>query len=82
MAQFVARLEDRLADRVDSLVVAGVFASRSEAVRRALEQLVDQLERERIGREIVEAYRRMPQTEQELAWTDEAAIRMIAEEPW
>jgi len=82
MAQFVARLGDALADRVDSLVVAGVFASRSEAVRRALEQLVDQLERERIGREIVEAYRRMPQTEQELAWADESLERMLAEESW
>ena len=82
MAQFVARLEDGLADRVDSLVVAGVFASRSEAVRRALEQLVDQLERERIGREIVEAYRRMPQTEEELAWADESLERMLAEESW
>ncbi len=82
MAQFVARLEDGLADRVDSLVVAGVFASRSEAVRRALEQLVDQLERERIGREIVEAYRRMPQTVEEFAWADESLERMLAEESW
>jgi len=67
---------------VDSLVVAGVVASRSEAVRRALEQLVDQLERERIGREIVEAYGRMPQTEEELAWADESLERMLAEESW
>ena len=67
---------------MDSLVVAGVVASRSEAVRRALEQLVDQLERERIGREIVEAYRRMPQTEEELAWADESLERMLAEESW
>ncbi len=82
MAQFVARLEDVLADRVDSLVAAGVFASRSEAVRLGLERLVDELERERIGREIVEAYRRMPQTEEELAWADESLERMLAEEPW
>ena len=82
MAQFVARLENVLADRVDSLVAAGVFASRSEAVRLGLERLVDELERERIGREIVEAYRRMPQTEEELAWADESLERMLAEEPW
>ena len=82
MAQFVARLEKVLADRVDSLVAAGVFASRSEAVRLGLERLVDELERERIGREIVEAYRRMPQTEEELAWADESLERMLAEEPW
>ena len=82
MAQFVARLEDVLADRVDSLVAAGVFASRSDAVRLGLERLVDEFERERIGREIVEAYRRMPQTEEELAWADESLERMLAEEPW
>ena len=75
-------MDDALADRVDSLVAAGVFANRSEAVRRGLEQIVDQLEREQIGREIVEGYRRIPQTEEELGWADEAAIRMIREEPW
>lgn len=82
MAQFVARLEDTLADRVDSLVVAGVLTSRSEAVRLALEELVDRLERERIGRQIVEAYQRMPQTEEELAWAEEALEQMLEEEPW
>ncbi len=82
IAQFVTRLEDSLADRVDSLVAAGVFASRSEAIRIGLERIVDQLEREQIGREIVDAYTRMPQTEKEMAWADEAARRMIADEPW
>ena len=82
MAQFVTRLEDALAGRVDSLVAAGVLASRSEAVRIGLERLTDELERERIGRQIVEAYRRMPQTEEELAGIDEMTEQMIAEEPW
>ncbi len=78
----MTRLEDSLADRVDSLVGAGVFSSRSEAVRLGLEELVDRLERERIGRQIVEAYARMPQTEEELEGIDEALEEMIAEEPW
>ena len=82
MAQFVTRLEDKLADRVDSLVAAGVFSSRSEAVRLGLEELTDRLERERIGRQIVEGYQRMPQTEEELAGADEAFEEMLAEEPW
>jgi Arc/MetJ-type ribon-helix-helix transcriptional regulator len=82
MAQFVTRLEDSLAERVDSLVTAGVLASRSEAVRRGLEELTDRLERERIGRLIVEGYTRMPQTEEELAGVDEAFEEMLAEEPW
>jgi Arc/MetJ-type ribon-helix-helix transcriptional regulator len=82
MAQFVTRLGDALADRVDSLVAAGIVASRSEAVRLGLEKLVEELERRRISEEIVDAYTRLPQTDAELAWTDEAARRMIADEPW
>ena len=35
-----------------------------------------------IGEVIVEGYLRQPQTDEELGWTDEAAIRMIKEEPW
>lgn len=82
MAQFVTRLEDALADRVDRLVEAGVFASRSEAVRIGLERLTDELERERIGAQIVDAYTRMPQTEDEIGWVDGLTAQMIAEEPW
>lgn len=82
MAQFVTRLEDTLAERVDSLVTAGALASRSEAVRLGLEELVDRLERERIGRQIVEGYRRMPQTDEELAWAEDALEQMLEEEPW
>ena len=82
MAQFVTRLEDSLAERVDSLVEAGVLASRSEAVRLGLEALTDRLERERIGRQIVEGYQRMPETEEELAWADQSLEEMLSEEPW
>jgi len=82
MAQFVTRLDNSLAERVDSLVEAGVLASRSEAVRLGLEALTDRLERERIGRQIVEGYQRMPETEEELAWADQSLEEMLYEEPW
>jgi Arc/MetJ-type ribon-helix-helix transcriptional regulator len=82
MAQFVTRVDDAPAARVDSLVAAGVLASRSEAVRLGLERLADELERKRIGEQIVEGYTRMPQTEEEVAWAREATVRMIEEEPW
>ena len=82
MAQFVTRLEDALSDRVDTLVAAGVLASRSEAVRLGLERIVDELEREAVGRQIVEGYRRMPLTEEELAWAEESLEEMVSEEPW
>jgi Arc/MetJ-type ribon-helix-helix transcriptional regulator len=63
VAQVVTRM---LVAQVDALVEAGILESRSMVVRRGLEQLVHRLERERIGAEIVEGYRPMPQTEEEL----------------
>ncbi len=82
MPQFVTRLDDDLATAVDELVEEGVVASRSDAVRRALAELVDRRRRERIGQAIVDGYTRMPQTEEEVAWADESSREMIEEEPW
>lgn len=82
MAQLVTRVEDDLAAAVDELVAAGVVASRSEAVRVGLEQLVDRCRREEIGARIVRGYRKRPQGEAEITWADESSVRMIAEEPW
>ena len=83
MAQVVARLNDDLVAAVDELVSEGIFESRSDAVRRARWNfVVDRQRRKRIGDAIVEGYRRIPQTEDEIAWADAATIEMIEEEPW
>ena len=82
MAQLVTRVDDALAAAVDRLVEAGVVASRSEAVRFGLEQLVDRFRRAEIGKRIVRGYREHPQSDAEVAWADESSVRMIAEEPW
>ena len=82
MAQFVTRIDDRLARDIDELVAEGVVASRSEAVRRGLEALIDRHRRASTGRAIVDGYRRRPQTEAEIGWADEATRRMIRDEPW
>lgn len=82
MAQIVTRLDDRLAAEVDGLVAEGVVANRSEAVRLGLESLVDQHRRGRIGAQIAAAYRRQPQTDEELAGLDEVTRALIEEEPW
>lgn len=78
----MTRISDELASSVDRLVAEGHVASRSEAVRVALEELVDHYRRVEIGRRIVEGYTATPQTEAELAAVDAAARAMIAEEPW
>jgi Arc/MetJ-type ribon-helix-helix transcriptional regulator len=82
MAQLVTRIPDALAEDLDRLVAEGVVASRSEAVRLGLERLVDRERRRRIGQAIVDGYTRMPQTDDELLWTDEDTRKMIEEEPW
>jgi Arc/MetJ-type ribon-helix-helix transcriptional regulator len=82
MAQVVTRLDDRLMAEVDALVAEGVVANRSEAVRLGLEWLVDRHRRRAVGVAIVEAYRRQPQTDDELAGLDEATRALVNDEPW
>lgn len=78
----MTRIPDALAEEVDRLVGEGVVASRSEAVRLGLERLVDRERRRRIGEAIVDGYRRIPQTDEELEWADAATRDMMAEESW
>jgi Arc/MetJ-type ribon-helix-helix transcriptional regulator len=82
MAQVVTRLDDKLVAELDCLVADGVVTNRSEAVRLGLERLVDEHRRRQIGAEIVDAYRRQPQTEEELAGLDRATRALVEEEPW
>lgn len=82
MAQLVTRVDDRLLDDVDALVSEGVAATRSDAVRLALEGLVERHRRHRTGQAIADAYRRHPQNEEELAGLDDATRALIEEEPW
>ena len=82
MPQLVTRVDDEHATAVDDLVRAGLVASRSDAVRLGLEQLVDRLRREVIGRRIVEGYRSTPQTDAEVGWADASTASMIADEAW
>ncbi len=82
MAQFVTRLDDHLVEEVDELIADGLIATRSEAVRLALQRLVDQHRRRRIGEEIASAYSRVPQTEKELVGLAEATRALVHQEPW
>jgi Arc/MetJ-type ribon-helix-helix transcriptional regulator len=82
MPQLVTRIDDELLAAVDALVEEGVVPSRSEAVRRALQDLLDRQRRQRTAASIVAGYKTLPQTEDEIGWGDEATARMIADEPW
>jgi len=82
MTQLVTRIDDKLAASIDELIAQGLADSRSDAVRKGLAVLIEQTRRRNIANAIVAGYRAQPQSEGELAWTDEATTRMIAEEPW
>ena len=53
--------------------------SRSDVIREAIEHYLAEDREAAVDRLIVEAYRRQPPED---AWSEEAARRMIASEPW
>ena len=82
MAQIITRVDDELVAQLDAIVASGEAESRSDAVRRALEAMIDHRRRRLIGEAIAEGYRRVPETDEELRWAEENARSMVAEEPW
>ena len=59
--QIAIRIPDAVAASLDELVSTGRFETKAEAVRTALERLIDAERRRRIGDSIVQGYRRVPQ---------------------
>lgn len=80
--QIAVRIPNGLVTELDELVDAGRFETRADAVRAALETLLDLERRAEIGRRIVEGYRRLPQEDEDVASAERAATRAIDEEPW
>ena len=65
--QLAIRLPDDLLRDLDWLVQRLNYDSRTEAMRDALVKLIDQERRRQIDEQYIEAYTRMPQTEEEMA---------------
>ena len=80
--QIAIRIPIPLAADLDALVSSGRFETRADAVRAALETLIDTERRADVGRRIVEGYRRIPQEDEDVAAASRAATRAIDEEPW
>jgi len=59
--QIAVRIPDDLAESLEDLVASGRFETKAEAIRSALETLVDIERRRRIGQLIVVGYLRTPQ---------------------
>jgi Arc/MetJ-type ribon-helix-helix transcriptional regulator len=80
--QIAIRIPDILAGKLEELVASGRFDTKADAVRAALEALIDAERRADVGRRIVEGYRQVPQEDVDVAAAAEAASRSIDEEPW
>lgn len=80
--QIAVRIPDVLAASLEDLVSTGRFETRAEAVRVALEALIEAERRRRVGELIADGYRRLPQDDEEVDAARLAAIRSIEEEPW
>jgi Arc/MetJ-type ribon-helix-helix transcriptional regulator len=80
--QYAVRIPDDLAAELEELVSSGRFPTKAEALRVALEALVDSERRRRTGEMIADGYRRIPQDDEEVAAATRSAVRSIHEEPW
>jgi metal-responsive CopG/Arc/MetJ family transcriptional regulator len=76
--QTLVQFSDELIERLDRYR-ARAGRSRSEVIRAAVERYLDADRESEIDRELVEAYTRQPPAD---VWGEEAAKRLIAEEPW
>ena len=82
MARMISvRMPDDRVAAIDALVASG-RASRAAVIIEAIDRLVAQLDSERIDREIVEGYTRIPETAEELAWAEWSTAESVREEPW
>jgi Arc/MetJ-type ribon-helix-helix transcriptional regulator len=80
--QVAVRIEQQLLERLDWLVVRCSFDNRAEAIRAAIEKLAKQEREREIDEQIVEAYTRMPQTEEELEWSRHNDWSNLPDEDW
>jgi Arc/MetJ-type ribon-helix-helix transcriptional regulator len=76
--QIAIRIPDELAESLEDLVASGRFETKAEAVRTALEALLEAERRRRLGDLIADGYRRMPQRDEEDLDLDVATNRTLA----
>jgi Arc/MetJ-type ribon-helix-helix transcriptional regulator len=73
--QIAVRIPDELAESLEDLVSSGRFETKADAIRTALEELLDVERRRRVGELIAEGYRRVPQADAELEAVSASATR-------
>lgn len=79
--QTLVQLTEDLLRRLDERA-AREGRSRSSLIREAIEVYLYDEERERITREIIEGYERIPPTDEEMEMAEANAREAVEEEPW
>lgn len=82
MTTVAIRLPDDTLVRLDELVHPDGYATRTEAIRTAIDALLDAHAHAHIDRLIVDGYTMIPQTDEEVAIATAATRALIEEEPW
>lgn len=82
MTTVAVRLPDELVEAIDALVREGRYATRTDAIRKALQALMAAHQQALIDQAVVESYSRRPQTDEEVAIANAATRALIQEEPW
>ncbi|MGH8933583.1 MAG: ribbon-helix-helix domain-containing protein [Egibacteraceae bacterium] len=82
--QIAFRIADELADAIDKLIAQGRYQTRVEVLRTALASFVQTECRRAVDEAIVDGYRRMPESDDELAPAYAAAARLATDPdlPW
>lgn len=79
--QTLVQLTEALLRRLDERA-ARDGRSRSALIREAIEAYLHDEERDRITREIIEGYERIPPTGEEMKMAEANAREAVEEEPW
>ena len=80
--QLAIRLPDETLADLDWLVVRCQYSSRTEAMRSAIEAAIKAERRRQIDEQYIEAYTRLPQTEDELAHLRHQRFANLDDEDW
>lgn len=82
MTVVALRLADETVAAIDALVKTGAYATRTDAMRSAIEALLREQQRSETDARIIAGYTRIPQGDDEVAFANAATRALIDDEPW
>ena len=80
--QVAVRLEPDLLERLDWLIVRCSFENRAEAIRTAIDELARREREREIDEQIIAAYTKMPQTDDDFIDPDFSSWDALDDEDW